>query len=381
MKNQVVDRRVLRDIVPRYYAGHMVVICAMLLVTVISFFLFKMAEPDLTRREFFITFKNNMYVEGCVCLFLPVGLLGFHLKGFFYRKSSDRIMSLPVNKSGYLGAVVLFLTAVFAVFAVLGIALDLILAGYASDGFIIPGYLLRKYLLLGDIYFLSLGIGLVAFAGASSIVEYVKNALLYGVVTYVGIILGTYLSIINYDELRELFLEHVCGGIDGSFYEPFNGFVVSYYAEKEGLVRILPLAWALLIPAAIYMAVGFWAACRRPAERAEGMCKCEWSHVLNQGLTFFLLTMPRLQEEIIAFNCTDRTIQEEGLEHALRALIIRCICVWLVQIVLEGIRRRKATQCYKAWKGIICGILLDALFVVLFRQDIVQFWDMQHRWM
>lgn len=368
MKKQDRNRRALRDIVPRYYAGHMVVICAMLLFTVISFFLFKMEEPDLTRREFFITFRNNMYVEGFVCLFLPVGLLGVHLSDFFTRKSSDRIMSLPVKRSVYLRTVVLFLTALFAVLVVLGIALDLILAGFASDGFIIPGYLLRKYLLLCDFYFLSLGIGLVAFAGASSIVEYVKNALLYGIVTYVWIILGTYLSIIEYNVWQNPLLEWRCG----DFYETFRGFVDSYYAEKEGMVRILPLAWALLIPAAVYMAVGFWAACRRPAERAEGMCKCEWSHVLNQGLTFFLLTMPRLRDEIIAFNCTDRKIQEEGLEYALRALIIRCICVWLVQIVLEGIRRRKVTQCYKAWKGIICGILLDALFVVLFWQDTVQ---------
>ena len=376
MKNRLRNNRTLRDIVPRYYAGFIVAVCGVILFNTIVFFVIKSGEDPNVR--FFVGFGNNTLIIELACsIFGPIILLGDLLQNCFERNYMDIMSSVPEKRARRAGTVIGFLVGVYLLFAVLGIIVDLILAGFAADGFSVNGYLVRKYGLLACCYVLSLGIGLIAFAGASKLFEYAKNALLYLFSVFVFILLGFYLANIRFGtvNLRERFGR----GRPLYFAEEFRETVLDIFMNRmsdgndghnavQMILILAPIALLLVI-------IGYILFCRRPAEMAEGMSRCEWSHMLNQGLTIFLLSAWKLWEEInLQGGQTEVLYLSRKVFGNLNPLYAFCeiFCgVCIVQLGMEAFRRQNIKLCYKAWKGIVVGIIFLIVFALIFRKNAI----------
>lgn len=376
MKNSLRNNRTLRDIVPRYYARFIVEVCTVILFNTIIFFVMKSGEDPNVR--FLVGFENNMIIIELACsIFGPIILLADLLQGYFERNYTDIMSAMPEKKASQAGTVIGVLAGVYLLFTVLGTIIDLILARFAADGFSIDGYLVKKYGLLVCCYVLSLGIGLIAFAGASKLIEYAKNALLYLFSVFVFIILGFYLANIRLGtvNLRERF------GRDRPLYSStdFRETVLDAFMNRmctdNGGQNVVQMILILAPIALLLVITGFILFCYRPAEMAEGMSRCEWSHMLNQGLTIFLLSAWTLWEEINLQGGQKDVLYLSrkvfGSVNPLYVFLGIFFGVCIIQLMLEAFRRQKVSLCYKAWKGIVVGVIILIVFALIFRKNAI----------
>lgn len=363
-------KKTIRDIVPRYYATYIVIVCAILLFNTMTFFSVKMTSGG----NFVVNFANDTIVEFALCLLGPIWFVFTMFKGNLTRNYADVMMAFPVRKRERVRTIMFFLIVVFLVMAALGIVVDLVLAKFASEGFVVTGFLVKKYSILGGIYLLSLGIGLIAFAGASTALEYAKNVLIYyfGIVTVVA--QGLFLKNVQFGPryqsgYKEVTRVHTAG----DFYAEVSGCFCDSISKLKGGKNIERMLSIIIPIALIMLVIGYLLICRRPSERAEGMCRSEWSHILNQGLTVYLVCAPTIWAAIgiLGANNMNMRLSVFNEVNPVYVFLISINLVFVVQLIMEALQRQNWRLCYKAWKGIVLGIVLVIVFSIIFGKNAI----------